>query len=364
MSVIIFILILAFLVFIHELGHFLVAKWCGIRVDEFAIGFPPKIYSFKKGETTYSINAIPFGGYVKIFGENPDDESIKGSDSKRSFVNKPKWMQVAVLSAGVLFNILSAWVLLSIALASGMTTSVEGIQDQYVSNKRVMIQSVAKDSGAEKAGLKAGDQVLAFSSRAIATTSAESVESIQNVIKNSNGAPIVFEIKTATTSRYISAVAEKKIEGGVYALGIAIDTVGDVHLPWYKAPFEAVEFVRVMFVNITKGLYSLIGHIFTGTADFSQISGPVGIAGVVGEARELGIMYLVSFTALISVNLAALNLIPFPALDGGRILFVIIEAIIRRPIKPSVANTVNAIGFGLLLLLMVVVTVKDVLKLF
>ncbi len=364
MSVIIFILILAFLVFIHELGHFLVAKWCGIRVDEFAIGFPPKIYSFKKGETTYSINAIPFGGFVKIFGENPDDESINGEDKARSFVHKPKWMQIAVLSAGVFFNVIGAWLMISLALTSGMTTSVEGIDGQYVQNKRVILHSVSKDSPAEKAGFKAGDEVLAFSTKKVATTSAESVVSIQNIIKNSEGLPIVFEVKNATTSKFVIATAEKKVDTGVYALGIGLDVIGDVHLPWYQAPIEGFRIVFSMFVNITKALYSLIGNIFTGSADFSQISGPVGIAGVVGEARTLGIMYLISFTALISVNLAALNLIPFPALDGGRILFVIIEAIIRRPIKPSVANTVNAIGFGLLLLLMVVVTVKDVLKLF
>jgi len=354
-TALIFLIVLAILIFVHELGHFLVAKACGIRVDAFALGFGPKLISKKVGEVTYSLNLVPFGGYVRIFGENPDDESINGPDTARSFVHKPKWQQVAVLFAGIFFNFVFAWLLIAIAFSSGVPASVSSYPEyrDQMKNERIVITFVNKGSPADKAGLKAGDTLI--------TTS---VEDFQNTINQSAGKDVEVTYKRNDAESKTTIVAEPGIIEGKYAIGIAMDDVATLQLPFHKAIIESVRFTLHMISATFTGLYDLVAGMFKGTSSLESVTGPVGIAGLIGDAAKIGFSYLIMFTAIISINLGVLNLMPFPALDGGRILFVIIEAIIRRPIKPVIANTLNAIGFSLLILLMVVVTYRDIAKLF
>jgi regulator of sigma E protease len=355
MTIIIFIIVLAVLIFVHELGHFLVARWNGIRVDEFALGFGPELLQYKRGETRYVLNLIPFGGYVKIFGENPDLDSISGPDSDRSFVNKSKWRQVLVLVAGVAFNFIFAWILVSIAFMTGVPASTEsysGYADR-LRDPRIAITYVEVGSPAEEAGLKPGDTVVG----------AASVEEIQNSINESQDKGVTLRVLQGGQEMEKNIIAKEGIVEGKYAIGIAMDKVATLQLPIHLAIYEGGKFTLYIIKAVAIGIYDLIVGIFTGTSQLSSVTGPVGIAGLIGDAASLGFTYLMMFTALISINLGVLNLVPFPALDGGRILFVLIEAVIRRPIKPVVANTVNAIGFGLLILLMVVVTYKDIAKL-
>ncbi len=348
MTVIIFLIVLAVLIFVHELGHFISARACGIKVSEFAVGFGPRLLKWTKGETTYSLNIIPFGGYVKIFGENPDEESISGPDSSRSFVNKPKWQQVMVLAAGVFFNLIFAWIIISLAFVSGVPASVDSYP-QYsdrMENPRVVITYVEPGSPAEKAGVKAGEEISGFTS----------IEDVQKYISESGDKGVKINDR--------EIVATKGIVEGKYAIGIAMDKVSTLQLPLHLAIFEGARFTVHMTKAVAVGIYDLVAGIFKGTSSLSSVTGPIGIAGLVGDAASLGFTYLLLFTALISINLGVLNLVPFPALDGGRILFVFIEAVIRRPIKPVVANAINALGFSLLILLMIVVTYRDVVKLF
>ncbi|HEY9583707.1 MAG TPA: RIP metalloprotease RseP [Candidatus Paceibacterota bacterium] len=355
MTVIIFLIVLALLIFVHELGHFLVARWCGIRVDAFALGFGPKIVSKKVGETIYSLNLIPFGGYVKIFGENPDDESINGPDRNRSFVHKPKWQQIIVLFAGIFFNFLFAWLFIVIAFSSGVpasTSSYSQYTDQ-MTDKHIAITYVNPGSPAEKAGLRAGDTIVSTS-----------LEEVQRSINESQGREMEIRYIRDNIESSAQVVATEGIITGKYAIGIAMDDVATLQLPIHLSILESTKFTWHIISATFVGIYNLIAGIFDGTAELSSVTGPVGIAGLIGDAAKLGFTYLIMFTAIISINLGVLNLIPFPALDGGRILFVFIEAIIRRPIKPVVANSFNAIGFGLLILLMVVVTYRDIANLF
>jgi len=355
-TTIIFIIVLAVLIFVHELGHFLVARAFGIRVDAFALGFGPKLFSFKKGETLYSLNLIPFGGYVKIFGENPDDESIKGPDSARSFVHKAKWKQICVLSAGVVFNFVFAWIIISTAFFSGVPTSVESYPEyaSQMKDEHIAITYIEPKSPAEKVGLKAGDEIVGFSN----------LEEIQNAINTSGDKGIALTYKRFGIEDTKNIIAKEGIVPGKYAVGIAMDKVATLELPIHLSIYEAGRLTLHMMKLVTVGIYDLIYGIFDGTSKLSSVTGPIGIAGLVGDAAQLGFTYLLMFTAIISVNLGILNLVPFPALDGGRILFVMIETIIRRPIKPIVANAVNSVGFALLILLMIVVTYRDIAKLF
>lgn len=355
MTIVIFLIILAVLIFVHELGHFLVARACKIRVDAFAIGFGPKIISKKVGETTYGLNLIPFGGYVKIFGENPDDESINGPDKTRSFINKPKWQQILVLASGVLFNFIFAWMLIVLAFSSGVLASTESYPEykDRMKDEHIVITFVNKGSPAEKAGLKAGDSLIS-----------NSLIEIQDRIVNSKGNEIKIEYVRGGQKSDVLVKAEQGIINDKYAIGIAMDNVAILKLPIHKAIVESTRFTTHIISATFTGFTDLVSGIFRGTANLSQMTGPVGIVGLIGDAARLGFSYLIMFTAIISINLGVLNLVPFPALDGGRILFVMIEVIIRRSIKPIVANTVNAIGFGLLILLMAVITYKDIAKLF
>ena len=355
MTIIIFIIVLAVLIFVHELGHFLIARACGIRVDAFALGFGPEIFSKKIGETTYALNLIPFGGYVKIFGENPDDESINGEDKARSFVHKTKLQQISVLFAGILFNFIFAWLLITIAYTVGVATSTESYP-QYkdrMTDSKITVTYINANSPAEKAGLKAGDILIS-----------DKIENIQKSINDSQGKEISLKYIRADKEYETKIIAEKGIVEGKYAIGIAMDNVSILQLPIHKAIIEGYKFTIHIITATISGLYDLIIGIFNGNSKLSSVTGPVGIAGLVGDAAKLGFTYLIMFTAIISINLGVLNAVPFPALDGGRILFVIIEAIFRKPIKPIIANTINAIGFGLLILLMIIVTYRDIAKLF
>jgi len=358
-TVIIFIIVLAVLIFVHELGHFLFARWAGIRVDAFKIGFGPKIFAWKRGETEYGVNAIPFGGYVKIFGENPDEENMHGPDAARSFVNKNRWKQALVLVAGILFNFIFAWILYSGAFMSGVTATTDGYE-QYANdftNPRVMITQVSPNSPAEKAGLKEGDVIKTVNGSAL------TVDQIPNAINASKGAPIAFSFMRAGEASTTSVDAVTGLVADKYAIGIAMDDVVTLKLPFFAAIWQGLKYTWFMIEQTVVGLWTFVANLFHGSAALSDVAGPVGIAGIVGDAAQLGFQYLVMITALISINLGVINLIPFPALDGGRILFVAIEGITRRRIPAKFTNWVNLVGFALLMILMIAVTFNDVAKL-
>ncbi len=365
MTIILFIVVLAILILTHEIGHFITSKLFGIRVDEFGLGLPPKIWGIKKGETIYSINWLPLGGFVKIFGEDPNEENTTGPDSARSFVNKPKWMQAIVLVAGVSLNLIFAWLLISINLGVGMPVGLDGLpQGLTVHNESLSIVNVLKDSPASKAGLEVGDQLISLSAGNQKINNL-TVESVHNFTKQFPNQSVVVEYIRKNIDSKITVTPKPGLgEDGNAAVGIATQKIGIVSTAWWQAPVYGLFFTYHLIVNTLLAFGNFFSNIFTeGRGALSTIAGPIGIYSLVGDASRLGLVYLLNFVALISINLAILNLLPFPALDGGRLLFVIIEAIIRRPINPKIANALNTIGFGLLILLMAVIAVSDVFKL-
>jgi regulator of sigma E protease len=359
-TVLIFLIVLAILIFVHELGHFLAAKSFGIRVDAFAIGFGPRIFSWKKGETEYSIRIIPFGGYVKIFGENPDEESLSGPDSKRSIVNKPRWQQAIVLVAGITFNFIFAGLLYIVIFAVGITATTDGFEQytNYFSNPRIMITEIMPYSPADEAGIKIGDVINRFDGNI-----AKSTENIQGYISSKENIPIKFDILRNKQNLSIEIIPKSGFIEGKAAVGIAMQDVADLKLPFFMAIYEGLHYTIIMMRDTVVGLYSFFASLFHGNANFSDMAGPVGIAGIIGNAAELGLAYLMMIMAIISINLGIINLIPFPALDGGRILFVAIEGVIRRRIPAKFSNIVNTFGFVFLMAIMVLVTYKDIVRL-
>jgi len=370
MNVVIFIIILLVLVLVHEFGHFFSAKKFGIRVDEFGFGFPPKLFGYKHGETEYTFNLLPLGGFVKIFGEDPNEENINGPDKERSFVNKAKWKQAIVLFAGIFMNFLLGWVLFSIGFMSGLPTSVRSADKNYeLQDVNVVILSVLKDSPAEKAGLQTGDKIISLTHMHDGGVhelfkkdiSPESVKSF--VLEHPNDEIEVGYLR-APNSTPNTAKVDIVSKDGVPAIGIAMDEIGTAKLPLFSAIWEGLTLTISVTKDTVVGLFKLIADSFRGQGSLESITGPVGMVGIVGNALEFGFTYLLSFAALISINLAIINLFPFPALDGGRLLFLLIEKIKGKALNPKVVNTVNMVGFVILISLMLVVTYHDIVKLF
>lgn len=368
MSIILFIVILAVLILVHELGHFIAARSVGARVDEFGIGFPPRAWAFRPrgSETEYSVNWIPFGGFVKILGENGEEDPPAGGSSEdvsRSLTSKNRLAQVWVLSAGVIFNVLFAWVLISSALMIGAPMSVTPETRGLVGEPGITILQVFSEAPAEIAGLEPGDVVRELSTVDGRVLVPHTVEALQDFIAESAGIPldVVYERGGESFVTNITPAINDAQRG---VIGVSLDMVGVVQLGPIAALAEGGRTTFYLTHAVAKGLGGFVADAVRGVADYSQISGPVGIVGLVGGAAERGIIALLSFTAIISLNLAIINLVPFPALDGGRILFVAIEGVIRRRLPAVFTQWANIVGFFALILLMVVITVSDVIKLF
>lgn len=362
MTIIIFILVLIALIVVHEFGHFVAAKASGMRVDEFGIGYPPKAWGKKIGETEYTLNWLPFGGFVKIFGEDPEPGE---EHAPRSFGSKPRILQALVLVAGIAMNLFFAYLLITLTLAMGTTRALTDEQALNAPDAELAIASVVDGSPADEAGLKAGDYILETVSPEGQYAGAQPTAFMALLSESEAGTPVTLTVQSGEGTKTVSVTPKAGIipsEPDRAALGIGLSAVGTVATPWYEAPVEAAILTWELTKQTAIALVHFFGSIFTLSADLSQVAGPVGIAGAVGTASDNGLAALMTITALISINLALINLLPIPALDGGRLLFVIIEAITRRPIKPSLANAVNGIGFLLLIGLMLVITASDIFK--
>jgi regulator of sigma E protease len=368
MYIIIFLVILAVLVFVHELGHFLTAKWAGIRVDEFAVGFPPRIVKFTKGETKYSIGLIPFGGYVKIYGEDYESEeqteALKESpDKARSFVGKPWFVQCMVLLAGITFNIVFAWLLLSASFMVGMPAPADYQGSGVVENTITTITSVQPNSPASEAGLAPGDNIISLSAGGVTVQNPTS-EATQQFTSNHNGQPITVNYLHGQETKTVTVTPSVREGSDRATIGITMEAIGTLRLGFFPAIWEGLKLTVNLVVATAVGITQFLGTAIMGQAKMGDVTGPVGIAGLVNDATQLGFSYVLSFTAFISINLAIINLVPFPALDGGRVLFVLIEKIRGKALNAKAVQIVNAACLGLLLLLMVVITYHDIARLF
>jgi regulator of sigma E protease len=364
MSILIFLLVLFVLVLVHEWGHFITAKKTGMRVDEFAIGFPPKLFGIKKGETEYNFNILPIGGYVKIFGENAQEGASKEdlADASRAFHARPKWAQAVVLLAGITMNILFAWLLFTTTLLIGVPTAVDEVGASP--DAELIVTATLKDTPADGV-LPVGARIMSASSEASLLTD-PTPRTFSEFVGASAPAPVTVTYALDGVEKTVSLIPQNALVEGdpdKYIVGTSLALVEERKLGVVGAVIEGFKMTVNGIISITVGLGTLIKQAIVGAADFSAVAGPIGIVGMVGDAASYGITPLLTFTAIISLNLAVINLLPFPALDGGRLVFVLIEAVTKRQVPPAWTGWTNLVGFVLLMVLMAAVTFNDISRL-
>lgn len=359
-TAIIFIIVLAVLILVHEFGHFIVAKRAGMRVDEFGFGFPPRIWGIKKGETIYSINAIPFGGFVKIFGEDGE-----AKDNPGSFSSKPAHKRFNVVAAGVVMNFLLAAFLLMFSNFMGLRIGIADDQSipAEVRDLQVQIIQVAKNSPADVAGLRLLDEIKGFRLPDGTVKNTSATKDVQDTALAYSGQTVTVLIKRGGQNLEKDVQFRKDPPQGQGAMGVALASTGLVSYPWYESIWRGVYNAVIGTFNIIIGFYLLFKTlIFNGTL-IGDVSGPIGIATLTGQAARISVSYLIQFVALISLNLAVLNFIPFPALDGGRAVLLGIEKLRGKALAKKTEGLINSVGFSLLIALMIYVTIKDIANL-
>ncbi len=420
-TLLIFIAVLAILVLAHEWGHFIAARKNGIKVEEFGFGFPPRIFGIQvfegqelkkinetetmeadidtynlpdgqvvieekvmdkikeidvvvpikrwqfvwgnkdvqqfsnglKAGTVYSLNWIPLGGFVRIKGEAGDF-----ADEPDSFVFQRVWRRAIVLAAGVTMNFVLAVVFLAVGFMIGLPQSLDNVsRGARVADAKIEVQGILPDSPAAVAGLQMGDQIFKIDDLVVFR-----IARLQKYLENKNDVPVNFSIRRGSELVDKSITPTVLSETKKTGIGVSLLESGVVSYPWYLALYEGLKAAIYFSWEILKAFWFLLAGIFGGAPLAENLSGPVGIAVLTGRVARLGFVYLLQFTAMLSLNLAILNFLPLPALDGGRLLFLAIEKIIGRPVKRVVENLIHTVGFAMLMLLVVFVTYKDVVR--
>lgn len=371
-TIIIFIVILGLLVFVHELGHFWTARKFGVRAEEFGFGFPPRLAGYYKttagkwrlvwggrevedaADTVYSLNWLPLGGFVRIKGEQGDNKEAADSFSAQAI-----WKRIVILSAGVTMNIITAAVLLSTALWLGIPQIIDDVPvGAQMEDRMIQVVEVLSGSAAQQAGITPGDVIISING-----TSFETYEALQEYTAARAGEELTYELRRgseAVNAQAIPGVLEGTDRAGI---GIAVAETAIVSYPWYWAIIEGIIRTGQLLLFIVVAFWGIIVSLVTGGGVGTEIAGPVGIANMTGQVAQLGIAYLLQFTALLSLNLAIVNILPFPALDGGRIVFLSIEKLRGRPVPEKYEAIVHQTGFILLMLLVVLVTYRDIAQL-
>jgi regulator of sigma E protease len=369
-TILVFFIILGVLVIVHEAGHFFVARRAGVKVDEFGFGLPPRLIGIYRengrwriaGPTTphgpktiYSINWLPLGCFVKIKGEQGEDTT-----DPDSFTAKSVGRRFLIVSAGVSMNIVLAVVLLWISFTVGSPQAIDPAQTPKfarVDNVAVRIAEVLPNAPAAQAGIKVGDAIVQFNAEHIDT-----VEEFQEQIRDNGTAPASVIIRRDNADQTLS-ITPAQLEGyDQIGVGVALATTGTVSFPWYVGWWYAIVGVASLVWGILSGFYIVLKNLIFSQELVGEVYGPVGIAGLVGDAVDLGWLYVVQLSAVLSVILAVVNYLPIPALDGGRALFLVIEKIRGKAINAQIEGRTHTIGFMLLLALIALVTFQDIAR--
>ncbi len=367
LTALIFIILLGLLVFAHELGHFVMARRSGIKADEFGFGFPPRLAGvmwddaigrykiiwgsreISSAHTIYSLNWLPLGGFVRIKGEDGENADPD------SFAKKSAWQRVCVLGAGVFANLIFAWLLISIVLTLGLPQPITSEERIQYPDAKIQIFEVKKGTPAQAMGLALGDEILTINGEKIT-----SLKQVSDTIAANRGREI--EMRINRLGKEVTTVGTPRVAypAGEGSLGISFGETAIVSYPWYEAVYRGILVTYNITLAILRALGMVIVSLFAaGTKAPIDVAGPVGIIYLTKQMSNLGIAYLLQFAALLSINLAIINILPIPALDGGRILFILIEKFKGSPVSRGTEGMIHKIGFILLLLLMLIITVRD-----
>lgn len=357
-TILIFLAVLSVLVIAHEFGHYWAARWSGVKVEEFGIGFPPRLtYFTDKRGTKWSINLVPLGGFVKLKGED-------GGGEKDDFAAQPKLKRATVLVAGVFMNFILAALLYAGASSFGAPVVLSGAEVPKfakVQKEEMMILEVLPSSPAGEAGLPMGAELVAVNG-VEAKEEASVHAQLKSLAQNGESATLTTRIKEETTDYTISPAFLEQSQAQGY--GFVFAKTATVRFPFpvnlWVGFKTAVAYLGLIFVGFGQLLWNLV----SGSGVSEAVSGPVGIAKMTGQVAQLGIVALMQFSALLSLNLAVLNILPFPALDGGRLFFLGIEAIRRKPVSEQLEGRIHQAGFLFLMILVILVTYRDIAQLF
>jgi len=378
-AILIFIAILGVLILVHEMGHFLVARRNGIKAEEFGFGFPPRIFGFYKQDktgkyklvlgnkninsknTVYSLNWIPLGGFVKIKGENGS-----GKKEEDSFAFKSAWIRSKVLAAGVTMNFVLAWILISIVFMLGIPETIDSASSAQSSpSSKIQIVEIFPDSPAEKSKLEAGDEILKKQiDPSGKIVNLQNVKQTSEFISSYKGKALNLKIKRGGKDITVSVVPRINPPENQGALGISLVETTLVKYSVGESFWNGFKTTGELIFSIFGALFGILKNLFIGNGVGADVSGPVGIAIFTKKVAGLGLAYILQFAAILSVNLGVINILPFPALDGGRILFIAIEKIKGSPVSQKVEQTFHMIGFVLLITLLILVTFRDVARFF
>lgn len=358
LTIIVFVVILSVLVLVHELGHFLVAKFFKIKVEEFGFGFPPKVFSKKIGETEYSLNLLPIGGFVKLYGEDEagagrlSSKVEKIKDEERAFYSHPSYQKILIVLAGVFMNFVLAFVLL---------TFIFGFKGVPVPGEQIIVDQVVKNSPADEAGLKTGERIVSVENVKITTT-----DQLIRETKKHLGQRITLVVETEKSgTKAIEITPREKYPSTEGPMGVAISqNVVTKKYPLIQAPIMGIKESLSQSYLIILGMVTIFKELFIHATLPEGVAGPVGIAQLTGELVKTSSTAVLSFVALLSLNLAILNILPIPALDGGRLAFILIEAVTKKKVNPKIESYAHAVGIAVLLGLIVLITLHDFLRIF
>lgn len=333
------------LMVIHELGHFILAKKFGAKVEEFGVGYPPRLFGKKIGQTLYSLNLLPFGAFVKVYGETG------GIEDHRSFTGRPMWQRFSIVLGGVVSFWIAAVIILSVvAGAWGLPTEIN--DSRKAANPKVHIAQIMADSPAKEANLRVGDIIVGFGK----------VNDLQEFIGLNKGKEIVLTIKRGEELLEKEIIPRISPPEGEGPLGIGLVRSGLITYSWYEAPVQGVVATYNLTAGVLEGwamgLKSMLGISKTPEGLKVEFMGPLGIFDLLREYFKMGINYFLFLVALLSTALALANILPIPALDGGKIVFLTIEAVRGKPINYKLEQRISSVFFALLIFLMIFVTVK------
>ncbi len=346
------------LIILHEFGHFILAKKFGVKVEEFGIGLPPRIFGKKIGKTLYSLNLLPLGGFVKLYGEVDQEKK-----EQWSFSQKPIWQRALIVLGGVLTFWLISAILLSIVMGLGAPTVISDEENGNLVEPKVQIAAIAPNSPAEKAGIKPGDTIKKFSIFNF-QFSINKVRELQELTEKYKGEEITLTIERGKEIFEVSLIPRISPPEGEGAMGVALVRTAIKFYPWYQAPWQGILATGNLTVAVIQGWVGALGNIFRGLPTGAQLMGPVGIFSLFTQVSQLGIVYFLQFIAIISIYIALFNILPIPVVDGGKLLFLGIEKVRGKALNQKIEQNINAIFFTLLIALLIWVTIKDITRLF